>query len=101
MVPVLKKQQKQLEKIDRIVVWLDPDQKRRIEYAASMKGMSISDFIVSGADAAAMQTIQQHELWLLTGRDREAFVEALLHPPVPSARMKAAARRYRRRVRVS
>jgi uncharacterized protein (DUF1778 family) len=40
-------------------------------------------------------------VWALTGRDREAFVKALLHPPAPSPRIRAAARRYRTRVRAS
>jgi uncharacterized protein (DUF1778 family) len=40
-------------------------------------------------------------VWTLKGRDREAFVKALLHPPAPSPRMKAAVRRYRTRVRAS
>jgi uncharacterized protein (DUF1778 family) len=88
-------------KVERIEARLNPEQKRRIEYAASLKGTSISDFMVSSADDAAVQTIQQHEVWTVTGRDREAMVEALLHPPAPSARMKAAVRRYRQRVKAS
>jgi uncharacterized protein (DUF1778 family) len=40
-------------------------------------------------------------VWTLTGRDREAFVKALLHPPAPSPRMRAAASRYRTRVHTS
>ncbi len=94
----LKKQQKQIRKVERIEARLNAEQKRRIEYAASLKGTSISDFMVSSADYAAVQTIQQHEVWTLTDRDRKEFVKALLHPPAPSARMKAAARRYRRRI---
>jgi uncharacterized protein (DUF1778 family) len=40
-------------------------------------------------------------VWTLTSRDREVFVKALLHPPAPSPRMRAAARSYRTRVRAS
>jgi uncharacterized protein (DUF1778 family) len=40
-------------------------------------------------------------VWTLSGRDRETFVKALLRPPAPSRRMKAAARRYRERVRAT
>jgi uncharacterized protein (DUF1778 family) len=101
MALVLKTQQRQFKKIERVEARLNPDQKRRIEYAASLKGTSISDFMVSSADEAAVRTIEQHEIWTLTGWDREAFVKALLHPPAPSRRMKAAARRYRTRVRAS
>jgi uncharacterized protein (DUF1778 family) len=101
MAVALKAPHKQLKKIERVEARLNPEQKRRIEYAASLKGTSISDFIVSSADDAAVQAIEQHEVWTLTGRDREAFVKALLHPPAPSRQMRAAARRYRARVRPS
>ena len=101
MALALKKQHRRVRKVGRIEARLKPEQKRRIEYAASLKGSSISDFIVSSADDAAVRAIEQHEVWTLTGRDREAFVKALLHPPAPSPRMKAAVRRYKNRVRVS
>jgi uncharacterized protein (DUF1778 family) len=101
MTPVLKTQQKQFKKIERVEARLNPEQKRRNEYAASLKGTSISDFMVSSADDAAARAIEQHEVWTLTGRDREAFVKALLHPPAPSPRIRTAARRYRTRVRAS
>jgi len=42
-----------------------------------------------------------HLMFVLSGRDREVFVEALLHPPSPSGRMKAAVGRYRKRLGVS
>jgi uncharacterized protein (DUF1778 family) len=101
MALVLKTHQRQFKKIERVEARLNPEQKRRIEYAASLKGTSISDFMVSSADDAAVRAIEQHEVWTLTGRDREAFVKALLHSPAPSARMKVAVRRYRTRVRTS
>lgn len=88
-------------KIERIEARLNPEQKRRIEYAASLKGNSISDFMVSSVDQAALSALQQHEVWILTGTDRETVVEALLHPREASTRMKAALRRYRRRVKSS
>ena len=98
---VLKRQRREIRKIERVEARLNPEQKRRIEYAASLKGSSISDFMVSSADDAAVRAIEQHEVWTLTDRDREVFVKALLHPPAPSPRMKAAARRYRSRVSAS
>lgn len=75
-----------------------PDQKKRIEQAACIKGISLSDFMVQSADEAAIRTIQQHESWTLETQDRDSFVQALLHPAGPSARLKAAAKRYRQRV---
>jgi uncharacterized protein (DUF1778 family) len=101
MTLALKKQHRQAMKIERVEARLNPDQKRRIEYAARLAGTSVSDFMVSSADHAAARAIEQHEVWTLTNRDREVFVKALLHPPAPSQRMRAAARRYRKRVSAS
>jgi uncharacterized protein (DUF1778 family) len=91
----LKTRQRQSRKIERVEARLHPEQKRRIEHAADLEGTSISDFIVSSAVDAATRAIQQHESWTLSGRDREIFVNALLNPPSPNRRIRAAARRYK------
>ena len=98
MTLILKKRQRQMRKIERVEARLNPQQKRRIEYAATLKGTSISDFMVSSADDAAVRAIEQHEVWTLTDQDRDVFVKALLRPPAPSGRMKAALQRYKNRV---
>ena len=100
-VTVVKRHKQQMRKVERVEARLNPEQKRRIGYAASLKGTSISDFLVSSADEAAARAIEQHEVWTLTDRDRDVFVKALLRPPAPSRRMKAAAERYGRRVKAS
>jgi uncharacterized protein (DUF1778 family) len=96
--PVNLKQQRRPRKVARIEARLNPEQKRRIEYAARLKGTSLSDFMVLSADDAAARAIQEHEVWTLAGRDREVFVRTLLNPPAPSARMKAAAQRHEKRL---
>jgi uncharacterized protein (DUF1778 family) len=82
---------------ERTEARLLPEQKQRIEQAARLKGLSLSDFIVQHADEAAIRTIQFHTSWKLENRDRDLFVDALLNPPEPSARMKAAVKRYKKR----
>jgi uncharacterized protein (DUF1778 family) len=82
---------------ERTEARLLPEQKKRIERAARLKGLSLSDFIVQHADEAAIKTIQLHTTWTLENRDRDVFVQALLNPPEPSARMKAAVKRYKER----
>ena len=84
---------------ERTEARLLPEQKKRIERAASIKGLSFSDFMVQHADEAAIRTIQQHTTWTLENKERDFFVEALIHPPAPGARLKSAAQRYRKRVR--
>jgi uncharacterized protein (DUF1778 family) len=81
-------------KIERIEARLQPAQKERIEYAASLKGTSVSDFMVQSAEAAAAVTIREHETWTLTTQDRDLFINTLLNPPEPNERIRAAARRY-------
>ena len=83
---------------ERTEARLLPEQKKRIERAARLKGLSLSDFIVQHADEAAIKTIQQHTSWTLEDRDRDIFVQALLNPPEPSDYMKAAVIRYRKRL---
>lgn len=84
---------------ERTEARLLPEQKMRIERAASIKGLSLSDFIVQNADEAAIRTIRQHTSWTLEDKDRDLLVQTLLHPPKPGARLAAAARRYKKRVR--
>ena len=81
---------------ERTEARLLPEQKKRIERAARLKGLSISDFIVQHADEAAIKTIQLHTSWTLEDRDCDVFVQALLNPPEPSARMRAAVKRYKK-----
>jgi len=81
---------------ERTEARLLPEQKKRIERAARLKGLSLSDFIVQHADEAERRTIEEHTTWTLGDRDRDVFVQALLNPPRPSSRMKEAARRYRK-----
>ncbi len=82
---------------ERTEARLLPEQKKRIERAARLKGLSLSDFIVQHADEAARRTIEEHATWTLGDRDRNVFVQALLNPPRPSSRMKEAVRRYWKR----
>jgi uncharacterized protein (DUF1778 family) len=80
---------------ERTEARLLPEQKERIERAANLKGLSLSDFMVQHADEAAIKTIEAHNAWVLSERDMEFLVQILLNPPEPSAKMKAAAKRYK------
>jgi len=83
---------------ERTEARLLPEQKKRIERAARIKGLSLSDFIVQHADEAAIRTIQMHTSWTLEDRDRDVFVQALVNPPEASARMRTAVKRYKARI---
>ncbi|MEY3332554.1 MAG: hypothetical protein RLZZ176_854 [Cyanobacteriota bacterium] len=50
--------------------------------------------------SAANQIIQQNEIMVLSRKDQEIFVEALLTPPEPSEKLRLAAQRYKKNMDV-
>src|SRR5258707_11099897 len=85
---------------ERLEARLTPEQKKHIVHAARIRGRSISDFFVLSADDAAVRTIREQEVLTLNERAREVLANALLHPPVPGARLSAAAKRYKELARI-
>jgi uncharacterized protein (DUF1778 family) len=81
----------------RLNLRLKPDAKRRIEQAAAFEGKSVSSFIVSSALATAERTIRDHETMVLSRRDAEVFLDAIVNPPRPSPRLRKALEEHRRR----
>ena len=78
----------------RIEARLLPYQKSRIERAASLRGLSVSDFVVQIAVEEATRTISEHETLELTQRDQIAFVKALIAPSAPNPRLRREMKRY-------
>jgi len=79
----------------RLEARVSAEQKALFLRAATLQGRSLTDFLVSSAQEAAAKTVRDYEMMTLTGRDREAFVSALLDPPAPGKRLRAVARRYK------
>jgi uncharacterized protein (DUF1778 family) len=84
-------------KLERLEARLTVAQKRLLRRAARIEGRSVTDFVVNAAREAAERTIRQKELIVLSARDREVFVDAILNPPAPNARLREAVKRYRKR----
>ena len=70
-------------------------QKTLIERAAALEGRSVSDYVLAHVQPAAEQTIQEHQIIVLTARESVQFIEALLNPPAPNERLRAAWREYK------
>lgn len=85
-------------KNERVNLRLDAAAKRRLERAASVEGKTVSGFILSSALARAEQAIERHETMTLSGRDARAFLDAILDPPKPNARLRKALAEHTRRV---
>jgi uncharacterized protein (DUF1778 family) len=81
----------------RLEARLTDEQKNLLQRAAALTGRSLSDFIISSAQEAAMRTIHDYELIRLTADERTAFVKALLNPPAASGRLKKAAKTYKQK----
>lgn len=83
---------------DRMHLRLDAKTKRKLERAAAYAETNVSDFVLANAVAAADRVIDSRENIALPAKDWDAFYAALLKPPAPNAKLKAAARRYRERI---
>ena len=85
------------EKNARLEARITPEQKKFFLKAAALTGRSLTDFVVASVQENASRAIRDHETMTLSIRDREAFVTALLNSPVPGARLRKAAQRYKER----
>jgi len=87
--------QPQFARAARLEARISPELKRRLEYAASLRGATLTEFVVQSAQEAATRTIRENEILTLSEGARVAFAELLLNPPAPNEAALAAARRYK------
>jgi uncharacterized protein (DUF1778 family) len=81
---------------NRLEARVTPGLKRLFQHAADLQGVTLSDFLIQSLRQSAVQTVQEHEVLRLSARDSRQFARALLAPSKPNARLRAAARRYRK-----
>jgi uncharacterized protein (DUF1778 family) len=74
---------------------LNEQQKVLIQRAADLEGRSMTDFVLHSAETAAERTIEERAMLILSARETEAFVDAILRPAEPGPVLRAAARRYK------
>jgi uncharacterized protein (DUF1778 family) len=75
---------------------LSKEQKELFEYAASLGGYrSLSEFVISSAQQKANEIVDKHRSILESRRDRSVFFKAILNPPEPNEKLKAAAARFK------
>jgi uncharacterized protein (DUF1778 family) len=79
----------------RLEVRVSAAQKSLLQHAAALSGRTLSEFVVTSAQDAARRVIAEHESIRLSREEQQAFVQALLRPPEPNARLKRAAKAYR------
>lgn len=79
---------------ERLEARISAEQKALFQRAAELQGRTLTDFIVASVQDAAVRTIDEMQVIRLSVEDSKAFAEALLNPPEPNERLRAAARRY-------
>jgi uncharacterized protein (DUF1778 family) len=78
-------------KRERIELRVGASAKDLIQRAMAVTGLTAGDLAYEGA----RRVLAEHERMVLTGADREAFLEALMNPPEPTEKLVAALRRHR------
>jgi uncharacterized protein (DUF1778 family) len=89
---------KSAAKIKRLEARVSAETKALFQEAAAIEGRSLSDFVIRSAIEAAQRAIRENERIELSRRDRIAFVQTLLNPPPPNARLRKAMQRHNQRV---
>ena len=87
-------------KSERLEARISQEYKELFQRAADIQGRTLTDFVVSSLVGAANQIIQENEIMVLSRKDQEVFVEALLNPPAPSEKLRVAAQRYKKNMGV-
>jgi uncharacterized protein (DUF1778 family) len=80
----------------RIEAKVTPETKALIQQAADIESSTLADFLSKSAQAAAHQTIANHNVLKLSAEASRAFADAILNPKEPNQKLKDAAARYKR-----
>jgi uncharacterized protein (DUF1778 family) len=58
----------------------------------------MTDFILHSAEAAAQRTIKERTMLILSARETETFVDAILQAAQPGSVLRSAVRHYKRAI---
>src|SRR3990170_1280560 len=78
-------------KRERMELRVASSAKRLIQRAMAVSGLTAGELAYEGA----RRVLDEHERMVLTGADRDAFLDAVLNPPEPTDRLVAALKRHR------
>jgi uncharacterized protein (DUF1778 family) len=78
-------------KKERIELRVAASAKELIQRAMTISGLTAGDLAYEGA----RRVLDEHQRMMLTGADRDAFLDAVVNPPEPADRLIAALRRHK------
>lgn len=67
-----------------------------LKRAAELQNRTMTDFVVSAVQEAALRAVDRAEVIRLTLADQKRFARALISPPKPNAALKRAFARHRK-----
>ena len=70
-------------KTNRIDLRVSKEQKDLLETAASIKGISLSAYLLANCIEIAQADIAKHQKLILSDRDRDLFLSLIANPPQP------------------
>src|SRR2546427_11701691 len=82
----------------RLEARLPADVHALLKRAAEIQGRSLTDFVVTAAQEAAVRTIEEMHVIRLSVEDQRRFAEALINPPEPNEALKRAAKLHAKHV---
>lgn len=79
---------------ERLEARIGSDQKKLFQKAASLKGKTLTDFLIEAAQQEAIKTIKECDVIFLGLKDQNLFVQKLLDDEEPNDTLKSAAKSY-------
>lgn len=81
---------------ERFSFRLEAEKKNRIERAAAVRGLTLTDFAILTLMREAEEILRTEHILVLSDKDRDAFLAALDNPPAPNAKARKAAAKYKK-----
>ena len=79
-------------KKERIELRVAASAKELIQRAMAVSGLTAGDLAYEGA----RRVLDEHQRMILSGADRDAFLDAIANPPAPTPKLVDALRRHRK-----
>ncbi len=81
-------------KDSRVDLRISPEEKDLLEKAASMKGLTLSSYLISNSLEAARRDIENYHKLILSDDERDLFLSLMENPPEPNPALKSAMKRF-------
>jgi uncharacterized protein (DUF1778 family) len=90
--------EKQTNQAARLNFRLPLEIKEKIENAAIVSGVTVTDFAITALANTAQEVLEKHHTTVLSDRDRDIFLAMLEDDSEPNEALKKAVEEYKRRV---